>query len=121
MCSIQTALLLQGVLFDAYEPGGVYLQTVQLQNTGTVMRQLRLLPPTSRYFQVSFPRQVHARGALLPTGVAVGFYRVHLSLDCHVLLYAVHAMQCRGTALLITTVLGTMHEGAWGSCWLLLH
>lgn len=65
-----TALLLQGVLFDAYERGGVYLQTVQLQNTGTVMRQLRLLPPTSRYFQVSFPRQVHARGTLLPTGVA---------------------------------------------------
>lgn len=45
-----------GVLFDAYKPGGVYLQTVQLQNTGTVMRQLRLLPPSSRYFQVSFPR-----------------------------------------------------------------
>lgn len=49
----------QGVLFDAYEPGGVYLQTVQLQNTGTVMRQLRLLPPSSRYFQVSFPRQAN--------------------------------------------------------------
>jgi hypothetical protein len=46
----------QGVLYDAYEPGGVYLQTVQLQNLGTHMKQLRLLPPFSRYFQISFPR-----------------------------------------------------------------
>lgn len=46
----------QGVLFDAYEPGGVYFQTVQLQNVATVMKQLRLLPPSSRYFQISFPR-----------------------------------------------------------------
>jgi hypothetical protein len=45
-----------GVLFDAYEPGGVYFQTVQLQNVGSVMRGLRLLPPASRYFQVSLPR-----------------------------------------------------------------
>jgi hypothetical protein len=45
-----------GVLFDAYEPGGVYFQTVQLQNVGNVMRGLRLLPPASRYFQVSLPR-----------------------------------------------------------------
>lgn len=48
----------QGVLFDEYVPGGVYFQTVQLQNVGMVMKQLRLLPPTSRYFQVSFPRSV---------------------------------------------------------------
>jgi hypothetical protein len=46
------------VLFDAYEPGNAYFQTVQLQNVGTVMRQLRLLPPSSRYFQISFPRCV---------------------------------------------------------------
>ena len=46
----------QGALFHAYEAGGVYLQTLQLQNTGTVMQQVRLLPPTSRYFQASFPR-----------------------------------------------------------------
>jgi hypothetical protein len=46
----------QGVLFDAYEPGGVYFQTVQLQNVGTIMKQLRLLPPVSKYFQISFPR-----------------------------------------------------------------
>jgi hypothetical protein len=45
-----------GVLFDAYEPGGVYFQTMQLQNVGGVMRGLRLLPPASRYFQVSLPR-----------------------------------------------------------------
>jgi hypothetical protein len=45
-----------GVLFDAYEPGGVYFQTVQLQNVDNVMRGLRLLPPASRYFQVSLPR-----------------------------------------------------------------
>jgi hypothetical protein len=45
-----------GVLFDAYEPGGVYFQTVQVQNVGGVMRGLRLLPPASRYFQVSLPR-----------------------------------------------------------------
>jgi hypothetical protein len=45
-----------GVLFDAYEPGGVYFQTVQLQNVGNVMRGLQLLPPASRYFQVSLPR-----------------------------------------------------------------
>lgn len=48
----------QGVLFDAYEPDNAYFQTVQLQNVGTVMRQLRLLPPSSRYFQISFPRCV---------------------------------------------------------------
>lgn len=48
----------EGVLFDAYEPGGVYIKTLQLQNVGTVMRQLRLLPPASRYFQISFPRWV---------------------------------------------------------------
>lgn len=60
----------EGVLFDAYQPGGVYVQTVQLQNAGQVMQQLRLLPPSSRYFQVSFPRCVfvlvrhsnHSRG-----------------------------------------------------------
>ncbi|WIA14055.1 hypothetical protein OEZ85_002609 [Tetradesmus obliquus] len=45
-----------GVLFDAYEPGGVYFAAVQLQNVGGVMRGLRLLPPASRYFQVSLPR-----------------------------------------------------------------
>jgi len=46
----------QGVLFQAYESGGVYFHTVQLQNAGTVMKQLRLLPPQSCYFQISFPR-----------------------------------------------------------------
>lgn len=54
----------QGVLFDEYVPGGVYFQTVQLQNMGTVMKQLRLLPPTSRYFQVSFPRSGQSAAAL---------------------------------------------------------
>lgn len=51
---VQPAL---GVLFDAYQPGEACFQTVQLQNMGTIMRQLRLLPPSSRYFQLSFPRQ----------------------------------------------------------------
>lgn len=46
----------QGVLFDAYVSGGVCFQTVQLQNVGTIMKQLRLLPPASKYFQISFPR-----------------------------------------------------------------
>eukprot|EP00878_Enallax_costatus_P039913 GHUV01045852.1.p1 GENE.GHUV01045852.1~~GHUV01045852.1.p1 ORF type:complete len:288 (+),score=104.56 GHUV01045852.1:1025-1888(+) len=45
-----------GVLFDSYEPGGVYYQTVQLQNVTNVMKGLRLLPPASRYFQISLPR-----------------------------------------------------------------
>lgn len=54
----------QGLLFDAYVPGGVYFQTVQLQNVGTIMKQLRLLPPTSRYFQVSFPRSGESAASL---------------------------------------------------------
>lgn len=45
-----------GVHFGVYEPGGVYHATVQLQNVGAVAQQLRLLPPASRYFQVSLPR-----------------------------------------------------------------
>lgn len=48
----------EGVLFDSYELGGAYFQTVQLQNVTNVMKGLRLLPPASRYFQISLPRWV---------------------------------------------------------------
>lgn len=49
-----------GILFDSYESGGVYFQTVQLQNVSNVMKGLRLLPPASRFFQISLPRWVIA-------------------------------------------------------------
>jgi hypothetical protein len=45
-----------GVLFDTYEAGEVCYAAVLLQNVGGISRQLRLLPPSSRYFQTSLPR-----------------------------------------------------------------
>ena len=42
--------------FTSYEPGRTYFATVQLQNVGTTLAGLRLLPPASRYFQASLLR-----------------------------------------------------------------
>ncbi|KAF8066262.1 DLEC1 [Scenedesmus sp. PABB004] len=45
-----------GAVFSTYEPGDVCTTTVALQNVGSVMRGLRLLPPASRFFEVSLLR-----------------------------------------------------------------
>jgi len=45
-----------GVLFSSYEPGGLYFQTVQLQNVGNVICSFRLQGPASRYFSISLPK-----------------------------------------------------------------